>query len=114
MDNQASNEAFARQVVDSAMAEVAKLASDDRRGFGGELYYAIEIPYPRDTAEYAHFSDMLGGGNVNNPGYTDLFERVIGGMKQALKAEGLRAFTMLNCRFDANQADNFLLYILLS
>ncbi|MDL2293163.1 hypothetical protein LJC60_00870 [Ruminococcaceae bacterium OttesenSCG-928-D13] len=114
MDEKTMIEAFAKTIVDGAMAEVKKLASDDRQGFGNELYYAIEIPYPAGSPEHRFFGDMLGGGSMKNPGYTDLFEQVITGMKQALKAEGLRAFTMLNCRFDRDQPDNFLLYILLS
>lgn len=109
------NTDFAKKIVAGAMAEIDKKARDDsRRGFGSETYYSIEIPYQKDTPEYAYFSAMLDGGSMKNPDYIDLFERIMKGMEAALAKDGLRAFTTLNCRFDAKLEDNFLLYVFLS
>ena len=106
------NKDFAAKIVEGAKAEIdAKNLKDSRKGFGSETYYSIDIPYPAGSEQHAYFTTLLGSGSIKNPDYMDLFGLVTDGLTKAL---GDRAFLTLNCRFDLNAEDNFLLYVFLS
>ena len=110
------NEAFAASVVEGALAKIGGKveASRNANEMSTETWYNIKIPYDKGTDEYAYFDKMLGHGSLKDANYLDLFERILKGVKAGLAALGVRAFTTLNCRFDAVAEDNFILYVFTS
>lgn len=110
------NTALARQIVDGVMQELRQKyrAEQSANDFNFEVYYPIKNPYAAGTPEHGYYSQLIEHGTGQDPNYVDLFEQIITLVKQEALAEGIRTFTMLNCRFDATKEDNFLLYILAS
>lgn len=113
---EAINSRFAQDAVARAMQEIGGKIADERAkdGFDVEVYHTVAIPYAKGSEEQQYLEDLLGSGTAKDPNYIDLFEKMVSGMKQALRAEGVRYFLMLNCRFDPSLEDNFLLYVLVS
>ena len=110
------NEAFAQVTTAKAMDVIKeKIGQEKEQGdLNTEVYYSIQNPYETGTAEYVYIQDLLTKSSGKDPHYIDLFDRLRGKLKEALDAEGVHSFLMLNCRFDARYEDNFLLYALVS
>lgn len=108
------NRAFADKVVADAMAVVRNKVAREKEthGFSSEIYYAVHIPYPPESAEHSYLVSIVGqGGSIENPDYHDLFEQVVKGVQDGLGTLGASGFVTLNCRFDAKLDDNLLLYV---
>ena len=113
---QKTNEAFAEQVVTDAM-DVIRERIEKEKAHGDlntEVYYSIHNPFAEGTGEYTYVEELLGSGSGKDPAYIDLFDKLRGMLKEELDCEGVHSFLMLNCRFDKQYEDNFLLYALVS
>ncbi len=110
------NEQFAARAAEAALAVIEeRVAKEKAQGdLNCEVYYSIQNPFAAGSAEHAYAEELLGKGSGRNPAYIDLFDKLRTRLKEALDSRGVHAFLMLNCRFDPQFEDNFLLYALVS
>ena len=110
------NETFAQQVSAAAMQVIRRqIAKEKEQGdLNCEVYYTLANPFVQNTPESGYVEALLSKGSARDANYIDLFDRLRSKLKEALDADGVHSFLMLNCRFDPQAEDNFLLYALVS
>lgn len=110
------NTDFADRSVKSAMELIrGRVAKEKEQGdLNTEVYYAIPNPYEKGSEEYEYVRQLLTESSGKDSAYIDLFDKLRSQLKETLDCEGWHSFLMLNCRFDGQAEDNFLLYALVS
>ncbi len=110
------NEQFAKMETSRAIqaVEVQVAHEKQQQNMSCEMYHELKNPFEIGTDEHAYIQELLGGGSGRDADYIDLFSRLQDALKLALEAEHVHAFFLINCRFDAQREDNFLLYVLVS
>ncbi len=110
------NKAFTEKVAAEALEVIRRqMAKEKAQGdLNCEVYYSIQNPFSPGSTEHAYAEDLLGKGSGRDPAYIDLFDQLRTKLKEALDEQCVHSFLMLNCRFDPQFEDNFLLYALVS
>ncbi len=114
--NTAWNEQYVKAEVARALQAIDTEVKREKQqqNFSCELYHTLQNPFNANSPEHAYMEHLLTQGNERNPDYIDLFSQLHGHLKSALSSTYPHIFFMINCRFNAQCADNFLLYILIS
>ncbi len=110
------NVQFSKAETERAMqaieAEVAREKQRDNRNC--EVYHALQNPFEPNTPPHDYIEKLLFDGSERDAAYIDLFACMQDDLKVALEKAHTHSFFMLNCRFNAQSEDNFLLYVIVN